>query len=270
MNESEFDQVGPYLEKTFAEIRDFSVAISGSMSRGDFRVAEGGEILSDLDLIPVIRRREDAAAARRRLAPLLEDVANRFGITCTAAITLSDNFLRVRHAAFVTSMADRSFVCDPLGLRLQLDRASDRTTRDILPWRVQPVTYYLAKAGHTKPLENVTKAVRAFELLIQSLTFFGHGPNDSQSERWEAGFPFGSQDAGSTGLACAEALRRLVARHDISLLPSSREFLTRSASDGTGESTFHAVRAHTFLENQGLPFEESSIMARPTMFAERG
>ncbi|MFF5933301.1 hypothetical protein [Streptomyces sp. NPDC012508] len=244
-----------------------SVALSGSLSRGEARIVNG-LVVSDLDLIPVVATVADAALARKQLAPVLQELADYYSITCTAALTLEENFIRVRHAGYVTSMADQPFVWDPLGVHLRWRNQKSLCIEpeegrpdDVLPWLAQPVTYYVAKAGATAPEENVTKAVRAVLRLLD-----------------EAGWPVGIDLPAAEALdgvrqtgrtlrgmadACLRAVRDAADAHHVTLLPSSQELLARCGTSHSPQETFHAVRELAFLENQGLPFQLSAMTARP-------
>jgi hypothetical protein len=248
---SDLGQLREHLHTTFARWGDITVALSGSLSRGGFRVSESGEITSDLDLIPIVAAREHAATARKELKPVLGELADRFDLTCTAAITLAENFLRARHAPYVTSIGRHPFLCDGLALEaLMPSPAPDPAL--ISSWQVQPVTYYLAKSGYTETLVNLKKALLAFRGLADP----EHRHATEISVR-------GSDPAGLRA-ACAAALTTLVKDRQIELLSSSREFLARHAVADTGPETFFAVRHHAFLENQGIPFEESAMIAHPS------
>ncbi|WP_406369672.1 hypothetical protein OG788_07690 [Streptomyces sp. NBC_00647] len=267
MKITEMERLRTRLDAELAGVSEVSVALSGSMARGDYR-AHGGQVLSDLDLIPVIRSVSDVGIARNRIGPVLRTLADEFELTCTAAITLADNFLRVRNAAYVTSMSNRPFLCDPLRLQDELDRLTTPNTQDAFPWLVQPVTYYLAKAGWTKPEENLGKALTSTRLLISELAGDDAVLRDVSGELpavpSDPRVPLDPAEAATLLDDCVSILTALTGRHEIDLLPSSREFLRRHAAGDAGETIFLAVREQAFLENQGLPFEKSSMAARPT------
>ncbi|MEU5951484.1 hypothetical protein [Streptomyces sp. NPDC047525] len=244
-----------------------SVALSGSLSRGEARVT-GRRVLSDLDLIPVVLTPEDAILARKQLASVLQELSVLYEITCTAAITLEANFLRARHAGYVTSMATQPFAWDPLDVTQRLKGRSGEPTSpaDVLPWLVQPVTYYLAKAGALSPEENLAKAARATRHLLYKA---GLSTVTELALVDRLGSPSSSDDV-QRGVAegCANAVRHIADSHNVQLLPSSQEFLARagtSADTENAQETFRVVRDRTFLENQGLPFEVSAMAARPTV-----
>ncbi|MEU9147274.1 hypothetical protein [Streptomyces sp. NPDC048349] len=208
---------------------------------------------SDVDLIPVVDDRAYVAAARRQLLPALRQISDRFQVTCTAAITLSGHFLRTRHAGYVTSMSASPFVCDALGLQTRLDKGPV-VQGSPLPWRAQPVTYYLAKAGSSKPAQNLAKARAASERLLSdapvstgALAALGTEPGHDEIRA-----------------ACLDVLQSVVAAHNVQLLPSSQEFLAGIRAGRDSAEVFEAVRSRAFLENQGIPFEQSSLMAQPT------
>ncbi|OKJ95172.1 hypothetical protein AMK26_31850 [Streptomyces sp. CB03234] len=267
MRATDLENLRPHLTSVCRTVTAASVALSGSLSRGEARIV-GGRVLSDLDLIPVVAAPEDAALARKQLAPVLQELADRYTITCTAALTLEEKFLRVRHAGYVTSMATQPFVWDPLGVRHRLDAREDTTTRpaDVLPWLAQPVTYYLAKAGATAPEENLAKAARAARRLLDAAGLRPDAP-EPLTEHTPDHPPLTADARRGIAEACLRAVRDVAAAHGLTLLPSSREFLARTGSphhaEGTRE-TFHAVRDRAFLENQGLPFGLSAMTARPT------
>lgn len=267
MKATELKYLRPHLASVCRSVTAASVALSGSLSRGEARVSNG-RILSDLDLIPVVAVPEDAVLARKQLAPVLQELADHYTITCTAALTLEANFLRVRHAGYVTSMANQPFVWDPLGVRQRLDAREDTTAdpADVLPWLAQPVTYYLAKAGATAPEENLTKAARAALRLVQAAGLRPDAPG-LLTAHVPADPPLTSDARRGIAEACVRAVVDAAAARHLTLLPSSREFLARTGSPDHAESpheTFHAVRDRAFLENQGLPFELSAMTARPT------
>ncbi|MFF9011047.1 hypothetical protein ACF087_35385 [Streptomyces goshikiensis] len=258
MRISEVNEIRPFLNSVFDHAERMSVAVSGSMSRGDFRVRED-EVVSDLDLIPVVDDIADVADARLQLLPALRQISDRFQVTCTAAITLSTHFLRTRHAGYVTSMSASPFVCDPLGLQNRLEEADTCAQGSPLPWHAQPVTYYLAKAGYTKPTQNLAKARTATERLLTEAPVFtgalatlGQEPGHDEVQ-----------------LACLDVLRTVVEAHRVQLLPSSQEFLDGIGAGRGGAEIFEAVRSRAFLENQGISFEQSSLMAQPTALLER-
>ncbi|MFI1935914.1 hypothetical protein ACH44C_01770 [Streptomyces purpureus] len=253
MKASDIASLPAYLAGAFADVTAASVALSGSLSRGDARIA-GGRVLSDLDLIPVVDSADDVTLARKQLEPVLRDLADHYAVTCTAAITLRENFLRARHAGYVTSMRTRPFLCDPLGLQEQLDSRADVAGGgdELLPWLAQPVTYYLAKAGATRPGENLAKAALAARRLV------GAAAPGREAEL------LGPEHGEPRAEVCLRALRAVTETHRLTLLPSSREFLARRSGTHDPEETFHAVRDRAFLENQGLPFAQSAMAARPS------
>ncbi|GLV87977.1 hypothetical protein Slala03_76660 [Streptomyces lavendulae subsp. lavendulae] len=257
MKKSELHELRPYLADVFHETESMSVALSGSISRGDFRVRDG-EVVSDVDLIPVINSMTDVPAARSQLAPALRMISDRFHVTCTAAITLSEQFLRTRHAGYVTSMSDSPFVCDPLGMQVRLRQLDPDCHVSALPWRAQPVTYYLAKAGHTKPDQNLAKARAAADrLLAEAPVPKGALTPSVAGESYE-----------SVRAACVDIVRTVAAVHSVDLLPSSQEYLSSGTARDRSQ-VFEAVRSRAFLENQGIPFEQSSLMARPSALSQR-
>lgn len=264
MRSTDVDELRGRLTSALAPVTGASVALSGSLSRGDFRTRDG-QVVSDLDLIPVIRSEADAGPVRAQLAPVLRSLSDDSGLTVSAAITLADNFFRVRHAAYVTSMATRPFISDPLGLQAHLDGLPERASESVLPWLAQPVAYYLAKSGFAGREENIGKAVGALRRLLAEpeLAHTIGAPTDD---------PTGDvppSDLTALYQVCTAALGTLAADHGVRLLPSSAEFLARAAEGDTGEATFRAVRDRAFLENQGLPFELSCLTARPTPASDR-
>lgn len=156
----------------------------------------------------------------------------------------------------------------PLRLQDELDRLTTPNTQDAFPWLVQPVTYYLAKAGWTKPEENLGKALTSTRLLISELAGDDAVLRDVSGELpavpSDPRVPLDPAEAATLLDDCVSILTALTGRHEIDLLPSSREFLRRHAAGDAGETIFLAVREQAFLENQGLPFEKSSMAARPT------
>ncbi|MER6379868.1 hypothetical protein [Streptomyces sp. NPDC001127] len=269
MKETDIHQLRPYLEATFDKVTRASVAVSGSLSRGDFRVSANGEVLSDLDLMPIIACRENLVWVRTQLAPLLQKVADTLRLTCTAAITLSENFLRVRQAAYVTSMTSEPFVCDDLGLQAHLRRTLDQSLGSVLPWRIQPITYYLAKSGYMEREDNLAKAILAFQQLISDTALppsqfmdFSNVPHRRDAIRERS-------DLEALSEVCADALVQLIKEHEIQLLPSSCEYLKRRKAMDVRPEVFESVRDRAFLENQGLSFQESLMVAHPSPPKER-
>ncbi|GGT56027.1 hypothetical protein GCM10010207_65110 [Streptomyces atratus] len=252
-----------WLEREFADAVGMSVAVSGSMARGDYRVAATGVVTSDLDLIPVIARAADVDLARAQLAPGLANLANRLEVACTAAITLMANYRQTPHAGYVTSMAQQPFVCDPLGLQQLPVPMPDTSPGRVLPWLVQPITYYLAKSGVSGHGQNLTKASLALRRLADDPLLASHALPEALSRELEVlqrpGISLNAQRS-----ACVSALTMLVELCATELLPSSSEFLKRDAAAEPRDSTFLAVRNLTFLENQGLPFEQSAMRALPS------
>ncbi|MFJ3220244.1 hypothetical protein ACIPLC_30530 [Kitasatospora sp. NPDC086801] len=263
MKAADLGLLRPWLEREFADVTGMSVAVSGSMARGDYRVSATGEITSDLDLVPVIARAADVDLARAQLAPRLVNLANRFGVTCTAAITLMTNYLQVPHAAYVTSMARQPFVCDPLGLRRLPAPVPDTSPERVLPWLVQPVTYYLAKSGVSGQEENLTKASLALRRLVGDPHLAARAvPEALSRDLGTLRRPGASMNAQRH--ACVSSLALLVELRVAELLPSSREFMHRDAAAEPRDTTFLTVRNLTFLENQGLLFAQSAMSARPS------
>ncbi|MCX5256831.1 hypothetical protein OOK27_22305 [Streptomyces canus] len=269
MKTAEVSTIRPYLQARFAAVTGMSVALSGSISRGDFRSNRQGDVLSDLDLIPIVAHSADVSAARQQLEPIMQAAADHFGLTCTAAITLQENFLQVPDAAYVTSMAADPFLCDPLGLRDLPKDTRGPERRDAIPWLIQPVTYYLAKTGHANPAGNLRKAGAALERLLDHLDILGEQAAPSPSRllpvtRNAREAARSVADGEGSRALCAQALAALVEERNLVLLPSSATYLDRAAVTDPGAETFFAVRARAFVENQGVPFEESSIVAQPT------
>ncbi|MBD0710664.1 MULTISPECIES: hypothetical protein [unclassified Streptomyces] len=221
-----------HLRVAFAATDDMSVALSGSLARGDFRTDEDGTIVSDL--IPVVARATDVPGARRRIAPVLRDVAERFAIDATAAITLLSAYRNAPGAGYVTGMAGRPFLVDPLRLGLAPRPAAPRPAAH-LPWLVQPVAYYLAKATHETPYVNLAKARTAALRLVRHL-----GIDD----------PDALCDLPRT-------VREVCDRREIPVLPSVAAYLNAPTDPGR----FQTVRDLVFMENQGIPFSDSALTA---------
>ncbi|MFD4320458.1 hypothetical protein [Streptomyces sp. NPDC058548] len=223
-----------FLRSELAQLGAMSVALSGSLARGDFRTTSDGTITSDLDLIPLVVRATDVPAARRQITPVLQAVTDRFAIDATAAITLLDAYQRVPCAAYVTSMTGEAFLTDPLHVGPAAPpMAQDPDER--LPWLIQPITYYLAKACHEDPVTNLTKARSA------ALHLTSHLGLDN---------PDALRDLPHT-------VREVYERYDVTLLPSSAAYLNAPTSPGR----FQAVRDLVFMENQGIPFPDSALTA---------
>ncbi|MGW7377994.1 hypothetical protein [Streptomyces sp. NPDC054794] len=267
MNKDEITELWPRLEKTFSGLPGLSLTTSGSVTRGDFRVSADGRVTSDLDLIPIIESAGELRDARRRLVPLMEEMADRFDIPCTASITLADNFLRARQATFVLSTGNRPFVWDDLGIQARCDTMRPLAAGDTLSWRMQPVAYYLAKSGHAQQELNVGKAVRWLRHLAGDIGSGNEEFRPYTAFRLTPELRTG-RDVRTLSEGAARALLCLVEDLGIEPLPSTREFLRQWQEARTGAEPFHAVRDLTFLENQGLTFAESFVMARPAI--ERG
>ncbi|MER6047742.1 hypothetical protein K2224_37790 (plasmid) [Streptomyces sp. BHT-5-2] len=265
MKVSDIEGLRPHLTSAFMGVTAASVALSGSLSRGDARIAEA-RVLSDLDLIPVVEQADDVTRARKQLQPVLQDLADHYAVTCTAAVTLRENFLRARHSGYVTSMLAQPFLCDPLGIQLDLEALpappGDNVT-DVLPWLAQPVTYYLAKAGANTSEENLAKAATAARRLIAA------GAPGAESKLLVSSTPAHREadsrfDVRPLAEECLHAVLTVAEEHDLTLLPSSLEFIAGISRSACPDETFHAVRDRTFLENQGLPFALSAMSARPS------
>ncbi|MET7533906.1 hypothetical protein [Streptomyces goshikiensis] len=232
-----------HLRSALAKTTGMSVALSGSLARGDFRTRTDGTITSDLDLIPVVPSPADVAAARAQLQPVLQSTADQFGITITAAITLQDRCLSVPRARYLTSMTAHPWLADPLDVAPRLAAASTaalKTTADDpdLPWLIQPITYYLAKATHEDPVTNIAKARTAASHLLGHLGHTGcTNPTDHVPQ-------------------VVTAIRDL---HSVKPLPSSQRFLTTP----TAQDVFSTVRDLVFTENQGIGFTASAMAATP-------
>ncbi|MFE4206320.1 hypothetical protein ACFRSX_35610 [Streptomyces goshikiensis] len=232
-----------HLRSALAETTGISVALSGSLARGDFRARADGTISSDLDLIPIVPTPADVAAARAQLQPVLQSTADQFGITATAAITLQDRCLSVPRARYLTSMTAGPWLADPLDVAPRLAAASTAALKTIaddpdLPWLIQPITYYLAKATHEDPVTNIGKARTAATHLLGHLGHTGcTNPTDHV-------------------LQIVTAIRDL---HSIKPLPSSERFLTTP----TAQDVYSTVRDLVFTENQGIGFTASAMAATP-------
>ncbi|MGI5451364.1 hypothetical protein ACQEVM_37530 [Streptomyces sp. CA-243310] len=114
MKPSELPDLHAHLRDALSTTSGMSIALSGSLARGDYRTNPEGAITSDLDLIPVVRRATDVASARTQLEPILRETADRFQIVATAAVTLLTAFLDAPHARYVTSMPADPWITDPL------------------------------------------------------------------------------------------------------------------------------------------------------------
>ncbi|MGW3044187.1 hypothetical protein ACWC9T_30030 [Kitasatospora sp. NPDC001159] len=160
MNSHDLPLLLTQLDQEFADVTGMSVALSGSLARGDHRTGRSGHITSDLDLIPVVAAPADAAAARAVLQPILQRLADAFGIEATAAITTLRAFRLAGHAPYRASMRPQ-WLCDGLGLgpdAFARPDHDDSNPEAALAWAVQPVTYYLAKATAQDPPTNLLKA----------------------------------------------------------------------------------------------------------------
>ncbi|UQW99109.1 hypothetical protein [Streptomyces sp. RerS4] len=243
MKQSEIPDLLRHLRTLLAATTGMSIALSGSLARGDFRTRPDGTIISDLDLIPVIAGADDVASARRQLAPVLQDVADRFAITATAAITLDATRRKAPLARYLTSMAARPWLIDPLGLEGTTTPAADQANPfgdPSLPWLFQPVTYYLAKATHEDPVTNLVKARAAADHLLDHLRITTATDPLRDLPRTLA------------------AIRDL---YGLTPLPSSRTFL----ASPTDTAVFTTVRDLVFRENQGLAFADSAMAATPAL-----
>ncbi len=230
------------LTHEFEGMTGMSVALSGSFARGDQRTGRGGHITSDLDLIPVIATSADAPAARVAILPILQHLADTFHLEATAAITTLPAFRRAGHAPYRTSMRPE-WLCDGLGLGPGAFCSSvhdDGAPYAALVWAIQPVTYYLAKATAQDPLTNLLKA-RSSAAGLAAFFDLPHLP--------------GSLD----NLQCA--LRGLIAERGITPLGSTTRYLDTPTHPGVAQ----AVRDAVFRENQGLPFADSAVAARPSV-----
>lgn len=124
MKPSELPDLHAHLRDALSATSGMSIALSGSLARGDYRTNPEGAITSDLDLIPVVRRATDVASARKQLEPILRETADRFQIVATAAVTLLTAFLDAPHARYVTSMPADPWITDPLDVAAHTPAAS--------------------------------------------------------------------------------------------------------------------------------------------------
>ncbi|MFF1560940.1 hypothetical protein [Streptomyces sp. NPDC058279] len=242
MNPHDIPALISHLQATFATVEDMSVAVSGSLARRDFRTTTGGRIVSDLDLIPVVASRAEVPTARAALTPILRDIADKFLIQATAAITLKPVFEAVIHAPYRTSITG-DWLCN--GLRLPHPASetgpspSTPPTPKALPWLIQPVAYYLSKANTDDPQTNIVKARSAATLLARHL---------------DGRLPGTLDDLPHT-------LRNLFAEQRVEPLASSSAYLDAPTRPGLHRT----VRDLVFLENQGLPFAESALATDPSI-----
>ncbi|MGW3387433.1 hypothetical protein [Streptomyces cinereoruber] len=234
MKASDIPALLAHLRTALATTDGMSVALSGSLARGDYRTSADGTITSDLDLIPIVSRATDVPAARRQITPVLQGVTDRFAIDATAAITLLATYRHVPCAPYVTSMAGRPFLTDPLDLGAALSPAP-YSREERLPWLIQPITYYLAKASHEDPGTNLTKARTA---ALQLTDYLGLDDRDAIRD-------------------LPHTVREVSDRHEVMLLASSAAYLNAPTAPGR----FQAVRDLVFMENQGIPFPDSALTA---------
>ncbi|GEB57147.1 hypothetical protein [Streptomyces gardneri] len=233
MKAADLPDLVTHLRTTLAATHGTSVGLSGSLARGDYRTSDNGTVTSDLDLIPIVPRATDVPAVRRQITPVLQDVTDRFAIDATAAITLLAVYRQVPCASYITSMAGRQFLVDPLNLGTA--PSFTHTTDDLLPWLIQPITYYLAKASHEDPITNLAKARAAALHLTDHL-----GLDDRDAPR-----------------DLTRTVREVYDRYDVTLLASSAAYLNAP----TAPDRFQAVRDLVFMENQGIPFTDSALAA---------
>ncbi|MEU8543000.1 hypothetical protein AB0C52_23945 [Streptomyces sp. NPDC048717] len=234
-----------HLGEEFNDVTGMSVALSGSLARGDHRTTRSGRITSDLDLIPIVATKADAPAARAVLAPILQRAATLFQIDATAAITTLDAFRQAPHAPYRASMR-REWLCD--GLNLGSDAFAepvDPHPDTVLAWSIQPVAYYLAKATTADPQTNVLKA-RTAALRLAAAT----GPNER---------PESLDDL-------PRFLRNMITERRLTPLASTARYLDAPTRPGIAQ----AVRDAVFIENQGLPFADSAVAALPPIPNRQG
>lgn len=227
-----------YLRAELDTAAGMSVALSGSLARGDFRTTTGGRVMSDLDLVPVVASDADVPAARAFLAPILQRTADRFHVQATAAITLKPVFAAVVHARYRTSISTDWLInalALPSPVLSSTPAAADPCPPEALPWLIQPVAYYLAKATSSDPHTNLVKARAAMTHLARRLR----------------------QDLPGTLDDLPRTLRNVVIEQRVRLLPSSEAYFAAPTRPGLQTS----VRDEVFNENQGLPFEASALVA---------
>ncbi|MEU6932900.1 hypothetical protein AB0A05_27500 [Streptomyces sp. NPDC046374] len=236
MKPAELPELLAFLRGRLADAQGVSVALSGSLARGDYRTGADGTVVSDLDLIPIVPGPDAVAPVRALLMPLLQETADRFEIEATAAITVLDAYRLARPAGYVTSMgAKPKFLVDGLGVA-DLP-PMELTTAAAVAWMVQPVTYYLAKATHDAPRTNLYKARAA---MIRLFDHVGQVDADDLADM-------------------AVASQQVADQHGSRLLTSSLTYLTAP----TSPAIFTVVRDLVFAENQGVAFGESVMAATP-------
>ncbi|MFE6052644.1 hypothetical protein ACFQ6N_17965 [Kitasatospora sp. NPDC056446] len=241
MKSNDLPQLLRQLAREFDGMTAMSVALSGSLARGDHRTGRSGHITSDLDLVPVVVAAADASAARAGLQPILQRLADTFRIEATAAVTTLAAFRAAGHAPYRTSMRP-DWLCDGLGLgprAFDLPGPDDGDPHAALAWAMQPVTYYLAKATAQDPQTNLLKARSAAMGLAD--TFDLEGVRSSLDD-------------------LPRALRNLIVERRIAPLSSTARYLDGPTRPGAAQ----AVRDAVFAENQGLPFADSAVAAWPS------
>nr|BFD90939.1 hypothetical protein KitaXyl93_22990 [Kitasatospora sp. Xyl93] len=242
MNSHDLPHLLRQLAREFHATPGMSVALSGSLARGDHRTGRSGRVTSDLDLVPVVATAADAPAARAVLQPVLQRIADAFQIEATAAVTTLAAFQAAGHAHYRTSMRPE-WLCDGLGLG---PVAFDPPGPDVgsahtaLAWALQPVSYYLAKATLQEPRINLVKARNAVARMAPSFDL-PRLPGDLDD--------------------LPRLLRDLVDEHDITPLGSTLLYLDAP----THLTIADTVRDAVFTENQGLPCADSAVVARPTL-----
>ncbi|GAB2699694.1 nucleotidyltransferase domain-containing protein [Kitasatospora kifunensis] len=238
MNSHDLPLLLQRLAQEFTDVTGMSVVLSGSLARGDHRTGRSGRITSDLDLIPVVADETDAPAARAVLEPILQRLANAFQIEATAAITTLSAFRRAKHAPYRTSMRCQ-WLCDGLGLGPDAFTACDPNASAALPWVIQPVSYYLAKANVTDPQTNLVKARTVAARLVGTA---------------------GVEELPGTLDDLPRCLRNLIAERRLTPLDSTALYLCAPTRPGIALS----VRDAVFIENQGLPFAASAVVVLPS------
>lgn len=213
-----------------------SCVLTGSTARKELRLTQN-KIQSDIDLLLIVDNRQSALNNRGALKELLQQVARKFPIEISCAITLRDHINLRRDAGFVRSAAAMPPIWDHIGVADILKTLKEHPPLQTSGALGQPVSYYCAKARNTGQPSDWAKARLAIERLVRFLSCQPVVAGDVQDQ---------------ADPVTRSAIAALAS--STNLWQSSVYFL---ASVGkVNDSILHNdVRERVFLENHGLEFQ---------------
>ncbi|MBC1474400.1 hypothetical protein HB852_07195 [Listeria grandensis] len=252
------DDLRQCLRVSVALKKEFTLAITGSISREDYCLDEQGEVLADIDALVILEDIEDKAIVCDYLSGKLKSIVKEHNVDLDIMFGLNSALQKNVGAHYFQSIRDKYILYNGLGI--DLDNVPSVVKSVQLKYAHQSFFYYQSKY-RLQPSQLLSQKIVAIWNILNEL----HGVveiGNLDSQMLYKNYKMREYAAAYTNInmfGLTKSMELYVDEQEElykdNLLPSSIYFLDNYKKNLSNQFFFHQVREYVFYENLGMQFE---------------